>query len=61
MTTIATDQRYQRCVVITQSPTEQARVNSSELLGESGKLTIEHMQQEYTLRITRTGKLIMTK
>ena len=61
MTMTTSDQRYQRCVVITQSASEQARVNSGELLGETGKLTIEHMQQEYTLRITRTGKLILTK
>lgn len=61
MTSTTSDQRYQRCVVITRTPAEQARVNSNDLLGEAGKLTIEHMQQEYTLRITRTGKLILTK
>lgn len=37
------------------------RVLSTELLGRSGRLIIEHNGEDYVLRITRSGKLILTK
>ena len=36
------------------------RVPSSELLGERGELLIEHNGREYRLRLTQSGKLILT-
>ena len=36
-------------------------VPSHELLGEQGQLQIEHQGERYLLRITRQGKLILTK
>ncbi|WP_309297024.1 hemin uptake protein HemP [Leminorella grimontii] len=41
--------------------TKPAQISSRELLGESGILLIEHQNQQYQLRITKTGKLILTK
>ena len=38
-----------------------ARVSSAQLLDASGRLIIEHNGEEYVLRITRSGKLILTK
>ena len=37
------------------------RIRSSALLGGSSCLVIEHGREEYRLRITRLGKLILTK
>jgi hemin uptake protein HemP len=36
-------------------------VDSRELIGRSGKVVIEHQSMQYELRITRQGKLILTK
>ncbi|AKJ40682.1 hemin uptake protein HemP [Pragia fontium] len=36
-------------------------INSQQLLGKSGILLIQHQGQQYQLRITKTGKLILTK
>ncbi len=36
-------------------------VDSRELLGSQGKLVIEHESMKYELRLTRQGKLILTK
>lgn len=36
-------------------------VNSRSLLGSASTLTIEHLGMHYTLRVTRNGKLILTK
>ena len=36
-------------------------VNSLELLGERGELKIDHNGEQYSLRRTRHGKLILTK
>ncbi len=36
-------------------------VETSELLGRSGILRIEHQGEIYTLRITRNNRLILTK
>jgi hemin uptake protein HemP len=51
----------QRVVVLAKtSPTHQ-RVSSFALLGEATRLVIEHAGEEYPLRITSKGKLILTK
>jgi hemin uptake protein HemP len=36
------------------------RVASQRLLGERGELVIEHNGREYRLRLTQSGKLILT-
>lgn len=36
-------------------------IDSRELLGEGGELRIRHQGQEYRLRRTRQGRLILTK
>lgn len=36
-------------------------IPSEQLLGEQGQLHIEHQGARYVLRITRQGKLILTK
>lgn len=36
-------------------------IDSRELLGEAGELRIRHQGQEYRLRRTRQGRLILTK
>jgi hemin uptake protein HemP len=38
-----------------------ARASSGALLGPRGELIIEHAGEEYRLRRTRNGKLILTK
>jgi hemin uptake protein HemP len=38
----------------------ERRVCSSELIGRDGQLVIEHAGREYRLRVTSTGKLILT-
>lgn len=37
------------------------RILSSDILTEQGRLIIEHKGEDYILRITRSGKLILTK
>ncbi len=37
------------------------RLTSSDLFGSAQEILIEHAGQEYRLRITRQGKLILTK
>lgn len=37
------------------------RVDSGDLLGDTGELIITHGDSEYRLRLTRLGKLILTK
>ncbi len=46
-----------------QSAKEQTpeRVSSDVLLGSRGQIIIEHRGEIYTLRVTRNGKLILTK
>lgn len=36
-------------------------IPSGELLGQGGRILIEHQGEHYLLRITRQGKLILTK
>lgn len=37
------------------------RVQVAELLGGAGQVILLHQGQEYRLRVTRAGKLILTK
>lgn len=37
------------------------RISSKRLLGQEGRLVIEHEGQQYLLRQTQAGKLILTK
>lgn len=37
------------------------RIDSRELLGERREIIIEHAGEEYRLRLTSQGKLILTK
>ncbi|EEP96537.1 hemin uptake protein HemP [Yersinia aldovae] len=43
------------------SPAPLSCINSSQLLGQHGVVTINHQGQLYYLRQTKTGKLILTK
>ncbi|WP_159566207.1 hemin uptake protein HemP [Budvicia diplopodorum] len=43
------------------SATQYPLINSQQLLGASGILLIQHQDQQYQLRITKAGKLILTK
>lgn len=43
------------------APRPQRRVNSETLLGGERTLVIQHQGDEYTLRLTRLGKLLLTK
>lgn len=40
---------------------EAKTVSSAELLGEQRELRIVHQGEQYVLRLTRLGKLILTK
>ncbi|MDO9105949.1 MAG: hemin uptake protein HemP [Methylovulum sp.] len=40
---------------------ERRRVSSAELFGAQHEMLIEHNNDEYRLRITSNGKLILTK
>ena len=42
------------------TPPSEGRVLSRYLLGERGELVIEHNGREYRLRLTQSGKLILT-
>jgi hemin uptake protein HemP len=39
----------------------QARLDSKDLFGTAREIVIEHAGDEYRLRLTRQGKLILTK
>ena len=43
------------------APRPQRRVDSETLLGGEKTLVIQHQGEEYTLRLTRLGKLLLTK
>lgn len=42
-------------------PRPQRRIDSETLLGGERTLVIRHQGEEYTLRLTRLGKLLLTK
>ncbi|UTA47767.1 hemin uptake protein HemP [Simiduia sp. 21SJ11W-1] len=50
-----------RAVVVRQPADAKARVGSDELLGGQNLIVIEHGGQDYFLRQTKAGKLILTK
>ncbi|MCA1908497.1 MAG: hemin uptake protein HemP [Magnetospirillum sp.] len=54
---IATSQRT--CLVI--GPDGRRRVPLDKLLGKNNELVIVHQGQEYLLRLTSNGKLLLTK
>jgi hemin uptake protein HemP len=41
--------------------TKPRRITTVELIGDARELVIEHAGEEYRLRITSNGKLILTK
>jgi hemin uptake protein HemP len=43
------------------TPALRQRLNSAELFGTGNEVVIEHVGEEYRLRLTRQGKLILTK
>jgi hemin uptake protein HemP len=43
------------------TPTLRQRLQSAELFGTTREVVIEHAGEEYRLRLTRQGKLILTK
>ncbi len=46
---------------VTGSQPVRPRLHSAELLGTSREVVIAHAGEEYRLRLTRQGKLILTK
>lgn len=42
-------------------PTLRPRLHSAELFGTAREVVIDHAGEEYRLRLTRQGKLILTK
>ncbi len=53
--------QVQRSVLIIRAGPGREKVSSAELLGPRGYLTIEHANEDYVLRVTRSGKLILNK
>lgn len=43
------------------TPALRQRLHSEELFGTAREVVIEHAGEEYLLRLTRQGKLILTK
>ncbi len=43
------------------TPALRQRLQSAELFGTAREVVIEHAGEEYRLRLTRQGKLILTK
>ena len=43
------------------SPPQQKTATTQELLGDARELIILHLEEQYRLRLTRNGKLILTK
>ena len=52
---------FSRFVIVTAETANRERVDSRSLLGPQGKLIIAHDDEDYQLRITKAGKLILTK
>jgi hemin uptake protein HemP len=49
------------CTNLIKTKAQQARLHSKELFGTAHEIVIEHAGDEYRLRLTRQGKLILTK
>ncbi|MGG5838885.1 MULTISPECIES: hemin uptake protein HemP [Enterobacteriaceae] len=56
----ATPAKTQTHTAATPAPADR-RIDSKSLLGEEGRVIIEHDGQHYLLRQTHAGKLILTK
>ena len=50
-----------RAVLVRQPADAKARIASADLLAGSAMIVIEHAGQDYFLRQTKAGKLILTK
>jgi hemin uptake protein HemP len=63
MTTVADSKTFTTATAVDTSHTqhEQVRVLVSELLRGGREAILEHSGQDYRLRITQNGKLILTK
>jgi hemin uptake protein HemP len=46
---------------ISASPEKKPRIESNHLFQGNSEIVIVHQKEEYNLRITRNGKLILTK
>ena len=59
----ASDASLRNASSVSRTPTTQAQrqFDSRTLFGEAKEVRIEHFGQEYRLRQTRNGKLILTK
>jgi hemin uptake protein HemP len=55
------DKRVPGSAATPASPAPRRRLESSALLGRDTELIIAHGGEEYRLRLTRQGKLILTK
>ncbi len=60
MATSDTETQQPRKVSIA-CPDSEQHVSSRQLLGRDKRLRIQHQNEFYELRITRSGKLILTK
>jgi len=49
------------CTSMSETLVPRLRLHSKELLGSAHEIVIEHAVEEYRLRLTRQGKLILTK
>jgi len=49
------------CTNMSATLVPKLRLHSKELLGSAHEIVIEHAGDEYRLRLTRQGKLILTK
>ena len=49
------------CTNLSAVQTPRPRLHSEELFGTAREIVIEHAGDEYRLRLTRQGKLILTK
>jgi len=49
------------CTNMSTTSVPRLRLHSKELLGSAHEIVIEHAGDEYRLRLTRQGKLILTK
>lgn len=49
------------CTNLSATPVPMPRLHSKELFGIANEIVIEHAGDEYRLRLTRQGKLILTK
>lgn len=56
-----TSEAIKACTNVRVTPVPRPRLHSKELFGTAHEIVIEHAGDEYRLRLTRQGKLILTK